>query len=76
MPIVTRIPSEWHNIYLLCSDGLTRHVTDDRIREVLSGMTNAKEACETLLQEALDGGGSDNITIVISRVVPAQEAAA
>jgi protein phosphatase len=70
MPIVTRIPSEWHNIYLLCSDGLTRHVTDDRIREVLSGMTNAKEACETLLQEALDGGGSDNITIVVSRVVP------
>ena len=76
MPIVTRIPSEWNNVYLLCSDGLTRHVTDDRIREVLAGMTNAKEACETLLQEALDGGGSDNITIVISRVVPAQEAAA
>ncbi len=76
MPIVTRIPSEWHNIYLLCSDGLTRHVTDDRIREVLSGMTNAKEACETLLQEALDGGGSDNITVVISRVVPAQDVAA
>ena len=63
-------PAEWHTIYLLCSDGLTRHVTDERIREVLSGMTTAKDACETLLQDALDGGGSDNITIVISRVVP------
>ena len=70
MPIVTRIPAEWHNVYLLCSDGLTRHVTDERIREVLSGMTTAKAACETLLQEALDGGGSDNITIVIGRAMP------
>ena len=63
-------------MHLLCSDGLTRHVTDERIREVLSTMTSAKQACETLLQEALEGGGSDNITIVIGRAVPAQEAAA
>jgi protein phosphatase len=57
-------------VHLLCSDGLTRHVSDDRIREVLLNMTTAKAACETLLQEALDGGGSDNITIVIGRAVP------
>jgi serine/threonine protein phosphatase PrpC len=73
MPIVTRIPAEWHCAYLLCSDGLTRHVPDERIREVLAGMTTAKLACETLLQEALDSGGSDNVTIVIGRAVPAQE---
>jgi protein phosphatase len=76
MPIVTRIPAEWHNAYLLCSDGLTRHVTDERIREVLSGMTTAKLACEALLQDALDSGGSDNITIVIGRATPAQEPSA
>lgn len=70
MPIVTRIPAEWHTVYMLCSDGLTRHVSDARIREVLSTMTTAKAACETLLQEALDGGGSDNITIVIGRALP------
>jgi len=70
MPIVTRIPAEWHTVYMLCSDGLTRHVSDDRIREVLSTMTTAKAACETLLQEALDGGGSDNITIVLGRAMP------
>lgn len=76
MPIVTRIAAEWNNVHLLCSDGLTRHVTDERIKEVLSTMTTAQQACETLLQEALDGGGSDNISIVIGRAVPAQEAAA
>lgn len=70
VPAVTRIASGWGHVYLLCSDGLTRHVTDARIKEVLSTMSSAQQACETLLQEALDGGGSDNITIVIGRAVP------
>jgi protein phosphatase len=48
-------------------------VSDDRIREVLHTMTSAKQACETLLQDALDGGGSDNITIVVGRAVPQGE---
>jgi len=69
MPTVTRFPAEWDNAHLLCSDGLTRHVSDERIRDVLGSMTSAHQACETLLQEALDGGGSDNITIVIARAV-------
>jgi protein phosphatase len=56
-------------VLLLCSDGLTRHVPDERIRDVLRSMTSARQACETLLQEALDGGGSDNITVVVGRAV-------
>ena len=64
----------WGQVLLLCSDGLTRHVSDDRIRDVLRSMTSAKQACEDLLQEALDGGGSDNITIVVARAVRAGEA--
>jgi protein phosphatase len=70
-PKVTRIDMTWGNVLLLCSDGLTRHVTDERIRDVLRSMTSARQACETLLQEALDGGGSDNITIAIGRAVQA-----
>ena len=64
-PVVTRLQADWHNVHVLCSDGLTRHVTDERIAEVLGSMTSAKQACEQLLQEALDGGGSDNITLII-----------
>jgi protein phosphatase len=52
---------------MLCSDGLTRHVTDDRIRDRLRTMTSARQAAEALLQDALDGGGSDNITIIVGR---------
>jgi protein phosphatase len=69
-PVVTRMISEWGNVGLLCSDGLTRHVSDDRIRERLSTLTSARQACEDLLQDALDGGGTDNITIVVVRLVP------
>jgi protein phosphatase len=69
-PVVTRFDMNWNHVLLLCSDGLTRHVSDDRIREVLASMTSARQACETLLREALDGGGSDNITVVVGRAVP------
>jgi protein phosphatase len=57
-------------VHLICSDGLTRHVTDERIAEILGTMTTAKQAAELLLQEALDAGGSDNITIILGRSVP------
>jgi len=69
-PVVTRLNADWHNVHLMCSDGLTRHVTDERIAEVLSSMTSAKQAGEQLLQEALDAGGSDNITIILGGPKP------
>jgi len=70
MPVVTRLDADWNNVHLICSDGLTKHVTDARIAEVLGAMTSAKQAAEQLLQDALDGGGSDNITIIVGRVTP------
>jgi protein phosphatase len=68
-PKVTRYDHVWGDVHLLCSDGLTRHVPDDRIRDRLLGMTSARHACETLLQDALDAGGADNITIIVGRAV-------
>ncbi|MEY4608821.1 MAG: hypothetical protein RL625_1038 [Gemmatimonadota bacterium] len=69
VPVVTRLRSEWGVVHLLCTDGLTKHVSDARIAEVLGSMTSAKQACEQLLQDALDGGGTDNITLIIGRPV-------
>ena len=68
-PTVTRFEMDWGHVLLLCSDGLTRHVSDERIREVLRSMRSAQQAGETLLEEALAGGGKDNITIVVGRAV-------
>ena len=69
-PVVTRLPSHWHQVSLLCSDGLTKHVSDERIAERLGAMTSAQQVAEQLLQDALDGGGTDNITIIVGRAVP------
>jgi protein phosphatase len=53
---------------LLCSDGLTRHVADDRITELLGRPTDAATACRELVDEALAGGGHDNITVITARM--------
>ena len=57
------------SITLLCSDGLTKHVSDARIEERLKQMTSAEQVCQALVQDALDGGGTDNITVVVARAV-------
>lgn len=69
LPVITRLRAGWGNVHLLCTDGLTKHVTDERITERLAAMTSAKQVCEQLLQDALDGGGSDNITIIVGRAI-------
>lgn len=69
-PSVTKVPLSWESVGLLCSDGLTRHVSDDRICEVLQTIKSSKQGCETLLQDALDAGGEDNITVLIGRMIP------
>lgn len=53
---------------LLCSDGLTEDVDDARIADVLAmADCSAQECVDTLVAAALDGGGTDNITVVLVR---------
>jgi protein phosphatase len=52
---------------LVCSDGLTGMVGDARIAEVLGRGEPAEQACRALVQEALDGGGKDNVTVLVAR---------
>jgi serine/threonine protein phosphatase PrpC len=48
--------------FLLCSDGLTTHVSSQEIGEVMAGR-RAREICEQLVELALDRGGTDNVTV-------------
>lgn len=53
---------------LLCSDGLTEEVDDAQIARVLARQDlTAQECVEQLIMAALDGGGSDNVTVVLIR---------
>ena len=56
------------DILLLCSDGLTRMVTDPEIAGTLQAETDPEKAARRLIEVANEGGGQDNITVVVVRV--------
>ena len=68
MPEVSRfeIPDR-NSVVLLCSDGLTKHVSNAEISEQLGAMTSSEQLCRSLLTLALERGGTDNITILAAR---------
>jgi protein phosphatase len=51
---------------LLCSDGLTDGVDDQTIEATLQRALSSREACDQLVQLALDSGGHDNVTVVVA----------
>jgi protein phosphatase len=51
--------------WLLCSDGLSSYVSDDKIESVLAARTSAKAAADRLVKESLDQGAPDNVTVVV-----------
>ncbi|HYL91917.1 MAG TPA: Stp1/IreP family PP2C-type Ser/Thr phosphatase [Alphaproteobacteria bacterium] len=57
------------DVLLLTSDGLTRHVSDDEILQIVSAAGSPAAAAEKLIQTARDRGGSDNITCLLLRIV-------
>ncbi len=60
------------DIYLLCSDGLCDMVDDEVIAEVMGAAADRlEEAGQRLIQLALDGGGRDNVTVLLLQVVEA-----
>jgi protein phosphatase len=63
-----RIESEAGNRLLLCSDGLTGMVSDDRIAAILQSEDDPRVACERLVAEANENGGKDNITVIVAHV--------
>jgi PPM family protein phosphatase len=54
--------------YLLCSDGLTTMISEERLAEILRSHTALREAGEALIAAANDAGGRDNITVVLFRL--------
>jgi serine/threonine protein phosphatase PrpC len=55
------------DVLLLCTDGLTDMLADDRIAAILGVEHEPRAACDWLVSEANDQGGRDNITAVVAR---------
>lgn len=66
-PVVGLIDLEPGDSLMLCTDGLVRHLSDERISDVLSEDTTSEAMVRTMVQEALDAGGRDNISVIIAR---------
>ncbi len=69
-PVITTIDLRWDDVLLLCTDGLTGHISDDEIRDQLHDLESAEQACRALVAQALDRGGVDNVTVVVGRLKP------
>lgn len=56
------------DIYLLCSDGLSGMVKDEEMRDILTSCNDdLEQACNRLIQQANQAGGTDNITVVLAQ---------
>ncbi|MEM9273772.1 MAG: Stp1/IreP family PP2C-type Ser/Thr phosphatase [Cyanobacteria bacterium P01_F01_bin.143] len=53
------------DVILMCSDGLTEEVPDEKIQGFLSECETCEQAAEKLIEAAKEAGGSDNITVVL-----------
>ena len=65
-PQIVKLELEPDDRILLCSDGLTKHVSDAEILGVLATSEPNAAKCEKLVQLTIAGGGSDNVTVVIA----------
>ncbi|MDX1383829.1 MAG: protein phosphatase 2C domain-containing protein [Thermoanaerobaculia bacterium] len=66
-PTVGLVDLEAGDTVLLCTDGLNRHVDDDRIDAILEACVDSREAVDALVEEALAGGGKDNVSVIVLR---------
>lgn len=51
--------------WMLCSDGLSSYVTDDKMASILATVRTATGAADRLVKESLDHGAPDNVTVVL-----------
>lgn len=72
-PDVFRVDLQLGDSLLFCTDGLTRHVSDEMLLERLAGSDAAEAVCRSLIREANEKGGSDNITLVVARFLDSDE---
>lgn len=66
----TSIDIQRDDLYIFCSDGLSRMVSDPEIQQICVPLINApsKQICQVLIENALDHGGRDNVSVIILKI--------
>lgn len=68
-PTVGEVEFRPNDALILCSDGLWGMVEDDEIGEIAVNQPNARDAARTMVDLALERGGSDNISVIVVRAM-------
>lgn len=68
MPEVMSDVCRWDDVLMLCTDGLTKHVSDAEITEVLKSGDSSEGMTRRLIDLTLERGASDNVTVVIGKL--------
>jgi len=71
LPDIWRVPAREGMRLLICSDGLTKELGDDRLRLHMAAGTPAAETASALIDAALAAGGRDNVTVIVVDVLEA-----
>jgi protein phosphatase len=69
-PVTAATDIRWDDVMLMCTDGLTKHVPEAEIEAELRAITSAEASCRRLVDLALERGGTDNVTVLVSRLRP------
>src|SRR5438874_6217100 len=62
------IEVEEGSAFLLCTDGITRHIPDDELRELMTSDATPAQLCEEMKRRCYQRGAEDNLTAVIVQV--------
>lgn len=65
---IQSVPAEPGDIFMLCSDGLTTMLADERIRVIIEEAATLDAATRALVEEANIAGGRDNITVLLFQI--------
>lgn len=69
-PVTAATDIRWDDVMLMCTDGLTKHVPEPEIEAELQATTASEATCRRLVDLALERGGTDNVTVLVSRLRP------
>jgi protein phosphatase len=75
-PDVYRATMEAGDVLMLCSDGLSKVVPDETLRQELARDRSAEQTCRRLVDLANEAGGPDNVTVVVARFLSMEQAGA
>ena len=67
-PSIVEIGYQPGSSYLICSDGVTDMLSDQELQKILDGTETAEEKVGKILEQALERGGRDNVTLVLAQI--------